>query len=97
MLRQVTRVDLIAKSIIDIKIYQNLSKSIKIYQNLSLKNERNNNDSLNKKECKMNAVLPKLWKEKNIFFMDNSKKIKPRSLNKREKIKPESERVSFIK
>ena len=45
----------------------------------------------------MNAVLPKLWKEKNIFFMDNSKKIKPRSLNKREKIKPESERVSFIK
>ena len=83
MLRQVTRVDLIAKSIIDIA--------------LTLKNERNNNDSLNKKECKMNAVLPKLWKEKNIFFVDNSKKIKPRSLNKRRKTKPESKRVSFIK
>ena len=83
MLRQVTRVDLIAKSIIDIA--------------LTLKNERNNNESLNKKECKMNAVLPKLWKEKNIFFMDNSKKIKPLSLNKRGKTKPESERVSFIK
>ena len=83
MLRQVTRVDLIAKSIIDIA--------------LTLKNERNNNDSLNKKECKVNALLPKLCKEKNIFFMDNSKKIKPRSLNKRGKTKPESKRVSFIK
>ena len=60
MLRQVTRVDLIAKSIIDIA--------------LNLKNERNNNDSFNNKECKVNAVLSKLCKEKNMFFMDNSKK-----------------------
>ena len=43
---------------------------------------RNDSDTLNKKECEVNAVLMELRKEKNIYLINNSKKIKPQHLNK---------------
>ena len=52
---------------------------------------RNDSDILNKKGCNMNAVLIELRKEKNIYLIDNSKKIKPH-LNT-----PKSERILLIK
>ena len=43
---------------------------------------RNDSDTLNKKEWKLNAALAELCKEKNIYLIDNTKKIKPQDLNK---------------
>ena len=41
----------------------------------------NDSDTLNKKGCEVNAVLIELCKEKNIYLIDNSKKIRPQHLN----------------
>ena len=43
---------------------------------------RNDSDTLNKKGCEVNAVLTELCKKKNIYLIDNSKKIEPQDLNK---------------
>ena len=43
---------------------------------------RNDNDTLKKKGCEMNAALMEFCKEKNIYLIDNLKKIKPQHLNK---------------
>ena len=41
----------------------------------------NDSDTLNKKGCEVNAVLIELCKEKNIYLIDDSKKIRPQHLN----------------
>ena len=43
---------------------------------------RTDSDTLKKKGCEVNAILMELCKEKNIYLIDNSKKIKPQHLNK---------------
>ena len=43
---------------------------------------RDDSDTLNKKGCEVNAILMELCKEKNIYLIDNSKKIKSQHLNK---------------
>ena len=43
---------------------------------------RNDSDSLNKKGWEMNAILTELCKEKNIYLIENTKKIKPQHLKK---------------
>ena len=43
---------------------------------------RNDNDTLDKKGCDMNAVLMEMCKENDIYLIDNSKKIKPQHINK---------------
>ena len=42
----------------------------------------NDSDTLNKKGYKVNAVLMKMCREKNIYLIDKSKKIKPQNINK---------------
>ena len=73
--------ELIAKSVIDLALTLK-SES----HNVSVSNiiVRNDSDTLNKKGCEVNAILMVLSKEKNIYFIDNSKKIKPQHLNKGE-------------
>ena len=39
-------------------------------------------DTLNKKGCEVNAVLMEMCREKNIYLIDNSKKVKPQHINK---------------
>ena len=43
---------------------------------------RNDNDTLDKKGCDVNAVLMEMCKENDIYLIDNSKKIKPQHINK---------------
>ena len=71
--------ELIAKSIIDLALTLK-SKS----HDVSVSNiiVRNDSDTLNKKGCEVNAILMELCKEKNIYLIDHSKKIKPQHLNK---------------
>ena len=67
---------LIAKSIIDLALTLNSeSHDVIVCQ-------RNDSDTLNKKGWEVNAVLMELCKEKNIYLIDNTKKIKPQHLNK---------------
>ena len=70
--------ELIAKSIIDLALTLK-SES----QDVSVSNiiVRNDSDTLNKKGCEVNAILMELCKEKNIYLIENSKKIKPQHLN----------------
>ena len=43
---------------------------------------RNDSDTLNKKGCEVNAVLMEICREKNIYLIGNSKKVKPQHINK---------------
>ena len=69
--------ELIAKSIIDLALTLK-SES----HNVSVSNiiVRNDSETLNKKGFELNAVLMELCKEKNIYLIDNSKKIKTQIL-----------------
>ena len=49
---------------------------------------------ISKKGYEVNAFLMELFKKKNIYLIDNSKKIKPQHLNKGTR---KSERISLIK
>ena len=70
---------LIAKSIIDLALtLKSESHDVSVSDIIV----RNDSDTLKKKECEVNAVLMELCKEKNIYLIDNSKKIKPQHLNK---------------
>ena len=42
----------------------------------------NDSDTLNKKGCEVNAVLMEMCREKNIYLIDNSKKVKRQHINK---------------
>ena len=42
----------------------------------------NDIDTLKKKGCEVNAIFTDFCKEKNIYLIDNTKKIKPQHLNK---------------
>ena len=66
--------ELTAKSIIDLALTLK-SES----QDVSVSNiiVRNDSDALNKKGCEVNAILTELCKEKNIYLIDDTKKIKP--------------------
>ena len=71
--------ELIAKSIIDLALtLKSESHHVSVSNNIV----RNDSDTLNKKGCEVNAILMELCKEKNIYLIDNSKKIKPQHLNK---------------
>ena len=71
--------ELIAKSIIDLAL---TLKSESHDASISIIIVRNDCDTLNKKGCEVNAILMEFCKEKNIYLIDNSKKIKPQHLNK---------------
>ena len=68
--------ELIAKSIIDLAL---TLKSESHDVSVSSIIVRNDSDTLNKKGCEVNAILMDLCKEKNIYLINNSKKIKPQS------------------
>ena len=71
--------ELIAKSILDLALtLKSESHDVSVCSIIVL----NDSDILNKKVCKVNAVLMELCKEKNIYLIDNSKKIKPQHINK---------------
>ena len=71
--------ELIAKSIMDLALtLKNESRDVSV-SNIIVCND---SDILNKKGCEVNAVLMELCEEKNIYLIDNSKKIKPQHLNK---------------
>ena len=73
--------ELIAKSIIDLALtLKSESHDVSVSNIIA----RNDSDTLNKKGREVNAILMELYKEKNIYLMDNSKKIKPQHLNKGE-------------
>ena len=71
--------ELIAKSIIDLALALKSESHDVSVSNIIV---RNDSDILNKKECEVNAILMELCKEKNIYLIDSSKKIKPQHLNK---------------
>ena len=71
--------ELIAKSVIDLALTLKSESHDVSVSNIIL---RNDSDTLNKKGCEVNAILMELCKEKNIYLIDNSKKIKPQHLNK---------------
>ena len=71
--------ELIAKSIIDLALTLKSESHDVSVSNIIVRNDR---DTLNKKGCEVNAILMELCKEKNIYVIDNSKKIKPQHLNK---------------
>ena len=65
--------ELIAKSILDLALtLKSESHDVSVCNIIVL----NDSDILNKKVCKVNAVLMELCKEKNIYLIDNSKKNK---------------------
>ena len=70
--------ELIAKYIIDLALTLKSESHDVSVSNII---ERNDSDTLNKKGCEVNAILMELCKEKNIYLIDNSKKIKPQHLN----------------
>ena len=71
--------ELTAKSIIDLALtFKRESHDVSV-SNIIV---RNDSDTPNKKGCEVNAILIELCKEKNIYLIDSSKKIKPQHLNK---------------
>ena len=71
--------ELIAKSIIDLALtLKNESHDVSV-SNIIV---RNDSYTLNKKGCEVNAVLMEMCREKNIYLIDNSKKVKPQHINK---------------
>ena len=71
--------ELIAKSIIDLALTLKSESHDVSVSNIIV---RNDSDTLNKKGCKVNAVLMEMCREKNIYLIDNSKKVKPQHINK---------------
>ena len=71
--------ELIAKSIIDLALTLKSESHDVSVSNIIV---RTDSDTLNKKGCEANAILMELCKEKNIYLIANSKKIKPQHLNK---------------
>ena len=71
--------EVIAKSIIDLALTLKSESHDVSVSNIIV---RNDNDTLNKKRYEVNVVLMELCKEKNIYLIDNSKKIKSQHLNK---------------
>ena len=71
--------ELIARSIIDLALTLKSESHDVSISNIIV---RNDSDTLNKKGCEVNTVLMELYKEKNIYLKDNSKKIKPLHLTK---------------
>ena len=71
--------ELITKSIINLALTLKSKSHDVSVSNIIVRNDR---DTLNKKGCEVNAILMELCKEKNIYLIDNSKKIKPQHLNK---------------
>ena len=71
--------ELIAKSIIDLALTLKSESHDVSVSNIIV---RNDSDTLSKKGCEVNAILMELCKEKNIYLIDNSKKIKLQHLNK---------------
>ena len=71
--------ELIAKSIIDLALtLKNESHDVSL-SNIIV---RNDSETLNKKGCEVNAVLMEMCREKNIYLIGNSKKVKPQHINK---------------
>ena len=71
--------ELIAKSIIDLALtLENESHDVSI-SNIIV---RIDSDTLNKKGCDVNTVLIEMCREKNIYLIHNSKKVKPQHINK---------------
>ena len=71
--------ELIAKSIIDLELtLKSESHDASVFKILV----RTDSDTLNKKGCEVNAILMELCKEKNIYLISNSNKIKPQHFNK---------------
>ena len=71
--------EVIAKEIVD------LATSLKNNQHdVSVSNIilRTDNSKLNAKRCEVNRILSQLCQERNMYLIDNSKKIKPNHLNK---------------
>ena len=71
--------ELIAKSIMDLALSLKSESHDTSVSNIIV---RNDSDSLNKKWWEMNAILTELCKEKNIYLIENTKKIKPQHLKK---------------
>ena len=72
--------ELIAKFIIDLALTLKSESQDASISNIIVSYD---SDTLNKKGCKVNAVLMEICREKNIYLIDNSKKIKPQHINKR--------------
>ena len=71
--------ELIAKPIIDLALtLKNESHDVSVSNTIV----RNDIDTLNKKGCEVNAVLMEMCRERNIYLIDNSKKVKPQHINK---------------
>ena len=71
--------ELIAKSIIDLALTLKSEPQDVSVSNIIVPND---SDTLKKKGCEVNAILTDFCKEKNIYLIDNTKKIKPQHLNK---------------
>ena len=71
--------EVIEKSIIDLASTLKSESQDASVSNIIVPND---SDTLNKKGCEVNAILTELCKEKNIYLIDNTKKIKPQHLNK---------------
>ena len=71
--------ELIAKSIMDLALTLKSESHDVSVSNIIV---RTDSDTLKKKGYEVNAILMELCKEKNIYLIDNSKKIKPQHLNK---------------
>ena len=71
--------ELIAKSIIDLELTLKSESHDASVFNIVV---RTDSDTLNKKGCEVNAILMELCKEKNIYLISNSNKIKPQHFNK---------------
>ena len=71
--------ELIGKSVIDLALTLKSESNDASASNVIV---RNDSDTLNKKRCEVNAIWTELCKEKNIYLIDNTKKIKPQHLNK---------------
>ena len=71
--------ELIKKSITDLPLTLKIETHDVSISNIIV---RNDSDTLNKKGCEVNAVLMEMCREKNIYLIDNSKKVKPQHINK---------------
>ena len=70
--------ELIAKSIIDLALTLKSESQDVSVSNIIVPNDI---DTLKKKGCEVNAIFTDFCKEKNIYLIDNTKKIKPQHLN----------------
>ena len=71
--------ELIANSIIDLALTLKSESHDVSVSNIIV---RNDSDTLNKKGCEVNAVLMEMCRQKNIYLIGSSKKVKPQHINK---------------